>query len=125
MFSLNKLFTSNIVRIVTAVILVLWGICELYNTQESAEATNQESYTPPPSYRVWGRGLVYDCAKKEWACVGRYAYLQCRANMKWNVGHDRPYECYVVHVYGTDIDCILVQLHHLTIPVETNFCHKP
>ncbi|HAZ11490.1 MAG: hypothetical protein A2X86_10930 [Bdellovibrionales bacterium GWA2_49_15] len=112
-------FLLKIINIVIAIILLFWVARELAATKET-----KDPYVAPPTYKVWGRGLVYDCIKKEWACVGRYAYLQCRANMKWNVSHNKPHECHIIRVYHTDLDCIMVQLYNITRNVKVDFCKE-
>ncbi|MBI2522001.1 MAG: hypothetical protein HYV97_16410 [Bdellovibrio sp.] len=127
---LSEGFISRIIVVMTAIMILFWIARELSNTDHSLEAGNyntpqmQDRYVAPPTYKVWGRGLVYDCIKGEWACVNRHGYSQCRANMKWNISHNKPYECFTVHVYSSDVDCIVVQLRHITRQVKVDFCNQ-
>ena len=35
-------------------------------------------------YKRLGRGLVYNCRSKFWACLNKKEYLNCRGNLKWS-----------------------------------------
>jgi hypothetical protein len=79
-------------------------------------------YVPPPSYDEMGRGLVYNCKEKHWACVDKIAYVACNKNMKWNKAHGKAAECAVQNVYSSDDDCGIVQKYNVSINKETPFC---
>jgi hypothetical protein len=71
-------------------------------------------YTEPPVYDLLGRGLVYNCKEKYWACVDKSAYVKCNKNMKWNKSHGKPAECSVLNVYNSDDDCGVVQKYNIS-----------
>ncbi|MBC7539798.1 MAG: hypothetical protein H7281_13335 [Bacteriovorax sp.] len=71
-------------------------------------------YTEPPGYDLLGRGLVYNCKEKYWACVDKSAYVKCNKNMKWNKSHGKPAECSVLNVYNSDDDCGVVQKYNIS-----------
>lgn len=79
-------------------------------------------YTPPPMYDQLGRGLVYNCKDKYWACVDKPAYVACNKNMKWNKGKAKAQECVVQNIYGSDEDCAKVQKYNISTSQPTTFC---
>jgi len=79
-------------------------------------------YTPPPAYDQLGRGLVYNCKDKFWACLDKTAYVACNKNMKWNKGHGKAAECAVQNVYNSDEDCSTVQKYNVSTNKPTPFC---
>lgn len=79
-------------------------------------------YVVPPSYDHLGRGLVYNCKEKYWACVDKLSYVNCNKNMKWNKTHQKPAECAVSNVYNSDDDCGVVQKYNISSSVPTPFC---
>ena len=44
--------------------------------------TEQKEYIKPPSYERVGRGLVYNCAGKHWACVNKRSYFSCKGKRR-------------------------------------------
>ena len=79
-------------------------------------------YTPPPAYDQIGRGLVYNCKEKYWACIDKSAYVACNKNMKWNNEHGKQSECVVQNVYNSDDDCGVIQKYNISTSKETTFC---
>ena len=79
-------------------------------------------YTPPPAYDQLGRGLVYNCKEKFWACIDRTAYINCNKNMKYNKAHGKTAECTVQNVYNSDEDCNTVQKYNVSTNKPTTFC---
>lgn len=79
-------------------------------------------YTPPPAYDQLGRGLVYNCKERYWACVDKAAYVACNKNMRWNTGKGKSSECVVQNVYNTDEDCGIIQKYNVSTSKETSFC---
>lgn len=69
----------------------------------------EEVYVPPPGYEVGGRGLVYNCKDKFWACVDKTSYVTCNKNMKYNKSQNKSAECVIENVYATIEDCGLIQ----------------
>lgn len=82
----------------------------------------EENYTEAPPYDNFGRGLIYNCKDKYWACVSKLAFVQCNKNMKWNKNNKKPIECAIVNVYHTEEDCITVQQYSITTNQPTYFC---
>lgn len=79
-------------------------------------------YTPPPAYDQLGRGLVYNCKEKYWACIDKVAYVTCNKNMKWNQSNGKPAECAIQNVYNSDDDCNVVQKYNVSTSKPTPFC---
>jgi hypothetical protein len=75
----------------------------------------EDIYIPPAPYDQLGRGLVYNCKEKYWACINKAAYVICNKNMKWNKNHGKPAECAVQSVYGSDDDCATVQKYNVSV----------
>jgi hypothetical protein len=84
----------------------------------------EEVYLEPPSFDQLGRGLVYNCKEKHWACLSKAAYVQCAKNMKWNSNNSKKSECAVVNVYSSNEDCEKVQKYNISTGQSTSFC-KP
>lgn len=80
------------------------------------------TYVEPPNYRRVGRGLVYNCVGRHWACVDKFAYFQCRENTKWSKVNQKEPECVVSNVYASEKDCGVVQLHYINTNEPTDFC---
>ena len=81
-----------------------------------------DNYTAPPAYDQLGRGLVYNCKDKYWACVEKASYVICNKNMKWNQSHNKPTECSVQNVYNSTEDCSAIQKFNVSTNKETGFC---
>lgn len=79
-------------------------------------------YTEAPAYDQLGRGLVYNCKEKFWACIDKTAYISCNKNMKWNKAHGKPVECAVVNVYNSEEDCTVVQKYNISTSQPVSFC---
>ena len=82
----------------------------------------KDSYTEPPNYSFRGRGLVYNCKGKHWACVDKESYLKCRANEKWQKNKNKKTECKTINVYLNIKDCSIIQLNNIHTLVKTDFC---
>mgnify|MGYP005689501129 FL=1 len=80
--------------------------------------------TAPPPYDQLGRGLVYNCKDKYWACVDKPAYVTCNKNMKWNKSKGNSAECVVQAIYGSDDDCAKVQKYNVSTSQATTFCQN-
>lgn len=63
----------------------------------------------PPSYNRKGRGLVYSCSRKHWACVDRESYFQCQENQNWAKMASLGPDCVIAEVYTSLDDCIEIQ----------------
>ena len=86
------------------------------------ELNKKLDYTPPPDYLNSGRGLVYNCKGKHWACVDRESYFQCRSNFRWSQQEKKEPECGVRDVYETLEDCRVIQVHYINMSEPTDFC---
>lgn len=82
----------------------------------------EDVYTPAPQYDQIGRGLVYNCKDKYWACVDKPAYVGCNKNMLWNKSKGNTVECVVQNIYGSDEDCAKIQKYNVSTNVATSFC---
>ena len=80
--------------------------------------------TPPPAYDQLGRGLVYNCKDKYWACLDKPAYVTCNKNMKWNKSKGNSAECVVADVYSSEEDCAKVQKYNVSTSASTAFCQN-
>ena len=81
-------------------------------------------YTDPPQYERLGRGLVYNCKGKHWACVDKFSYFQCRENFLWLRSNQKPYECIIQNVYASIKDCEIVQEYNINKAIKTDFCEN-
>lgn len=90
----------------------------------SEEDELADDYISPPRYNRFGRGLVYNCKGKHWACVDQYSYLTCRENEKWNKQKNKKIECKTKNVYATSSDCIKVQTYYTNNSENTDFCKR-
>jgi hypothetical protein len=61
-------------------------------------------------YNKTGRGLVYSCKFKHWACIDRTNYFNCKNNSKEEKLKRKKISCKVFDVYKTDRDCHMVQI---------------
>ncbi len=86
------------------------------------ESEKEIEYIAPPNYERRGRGLVYNCAGKHWACVDKFSYFQCRENQVWNERNQKPHECMTKNVYASSKDCVTVQTHSINTAADTSFC---
>ncbi|MBC7713477.1 MAG: hypothetical protein H7177_09065 [Rhizobacter sp.] len=89
----------------------------------ASKIVEEVSETAPPAYDQVGRGLVYNCKDKYWACVDKPAYVNCNKNMKWNKSKGSSMECVVQNIYSTDDDCAKIQKYNVTTIQPTTFCH--
>ena len=76
---------------------------------EGIEIDPEKNY-PPPNYLSKGKGLVYNCVKKHWACVDRESYFQCAKNQKSKRAKSRPPVCVIENIYFSHIHCAQRQL---------------
>jgi len=81
-------------------------------------------YVEPPNYEQFGRGLVYNCKGKHWACVDKAAFLSCKQNQKWSDENQKGYECKTSNIYATDKDCRVMQVHNINTIQDTSFCNS-
>ena len=79
-------------------------------------------YQEPPTYLETGRGLVYNCIGKHWACVDQASYLNCKKNAQWSKENNKPAECFPSDVYQNFKDCRVIQVDRINTLFETTFC---
>ena len=75
-----------------------------------------------PDYTIKGRGLVYNCSGKHWACIDKAGYLACREHMNWSKDKSKKPECVVKNVYTSEEDCAVIQLHYINTNEPAEFC---
>ncbi len=100
---------------------------DLINSKEEIKIENKiidtPTDTPAPSYDQFGRGLVYNCIDKHWACIDKPAYVQCHKNQVWNKQQGKKIECAVKAVYNDENDCVKIQMHNVSTNESTAFCN--
>ncbi|MBI2521857.1 MAG: hypothetical protein HYV97_15685 [Bdellovibrio sp.] len=129
---LSSRYILKIIKTTVTFLFFFWVVSEYFISEQSAETIlpiansipEKARYSPPPSYDELGRGLVYNCKGKHWACVNQDAYTACKNNMNWNTTNGKPQECVTANVYATDEDCKLIQLHNINTLAKTDFCIK-
>lgn len=94
------------------------------NNSMASKIAEEATETPPPAYDQVGRGLVYNCKDKYWACLNKTAYVVCNKNMKWNKSKGSAAECVVQNIYSSDEDCAKVQKYNVSTSVPTAFCQN-
>lgn len=92
----------------------------LQKMKEKVSASKE--YISPPAFDRVGRGLVYNCVGKHWACVDKLSYFQCRGNELWNKQNGKNPECVIKNVYASDRDCSTIQSYYVSNNEPTNFC---
>lgn len=80
-------------------------------------------YTNPPDYENVGRGLVYNCVGKHWACVDGPSFKICQQNNTALREQNRSKECYPDSIYQSDSACGWVQKQKITGNAKTDFCN--
>ncbi len=81
------------------------------------------AYIPAPNYLDAGRGLVYNCTHKHWACVSAESYIQCDQNQKWSKQEKKNPECFIAEIYLNIQDCHKAQIIKVDTSADTGFCH--
>ena len=76
----------------------------------------------PPDYLLIGRGLVYNCVGKHWACVDKKSYFKCAKNLKESQKRGKVPACAVVAVYTSDDDCQVIQTYNVNTSQPVEFC---
>lgn len=79
-------------------------------------------YVAPPDYENFGRGLVYNCKDKHWACIDGASYSICQQNYGSLKADGKPKECYPDSVYQTEKSCVWMQNEKITSGTKTDFC---
>lgn len=91
-------------------------------SQTSPSEKAEVKATEAPDYLKSGRGLVYNCKGKHWACVSKDQYTQCKNNRLWNEQNDKPSECHDISVLATEKDCSTAQKIKIDSLAKTSFC---
>lgn len=74
-----------------------------------------------PEYERRGRGLVYNCKEKHWACVDRVNYFRCAKVQKFSATNGRSPSCVSREVFYSSDHCArgqLKKIHSYKIPPE-------
>lgn len=81
-------------------------------------------YVSPPDYEYKGRGLVYNCVGKHWACIDAPSYKVCQNNFDGNKYLKKKTECNPVNVYQSQKGCETIQNRMVSSSAKTNFCQN-
>ncbi|MFY7992682.1 MAG: hypothetical protein ACOVP4_05255, partial [Bacteriovoracaceae bacterium] len=84
----------------------------------------KRDYVAPPDYEYAGRGLVYNCVGKHWACVDAPSYKTCEQNSEGNKVLNKKVECYPFNVYDKMKNCQSAQLMMTSSNAKTGFCNE-
>jgi hypothetical protein len=95
---------------------------QVQSKQETIPGISNE-YTSPPEYEYVGRGLVYNCKGKHWACIDAPSFKTCQQNFNALKSQSRSKECVPDSVYETDSACVWVQKKKITTNTKTDFCN--
>lgn len=82
----------------------------------------KKEYVAPPDYEYRGRGMVYNCAGKHWACVDGPSYKTCEDNYSSSKFLKKPIECYPFNVYDNQKGCEAMQNRLVSSNAKTDFC---
>lgn len=88
----------------------------------NAQEIKIREYVSPPDYEFRGRGLVYNCVGKHWACVDAPSFKTCQNNAEGNKYLKKKVECYPMNVYQNQKGCEIVQNRMVSASTKTNFC---
>ena len=83
-----------------------------------------KEYVAPPDYEYSGRGLVYNCTGKHWACVDGPSYLTCEDNSSSLKFLKKKAECYPFNVYESTKGCESMQNRMVSSGAKTDFCKE-
>lgn len=93
----------------------------LENSAEINPSPSEE--IPPPTYDGVGRGLVYNCHKKHWACIDQKRYFDCKRHQAWSRKNKLPPKCVAIEVYVSNDNCINAQKMNINKIADTKFCN--
>ena len=98
---------------------------DLEKQAKSSQVTEaKKEYVSPPDYEYRGRGLVYNCAGKHWACVDAPSYKSCEDNNSSTKHLGKQIECYPFNVYESVKGCENMQNRMVSSSAKTNFCNE-
>jgi hypothetical protein len=81
------------------------------------KAPTVKEVTEAVNFQVAGRGLIYNCKGKHWACVDKTNYLRCR-----DLAKTGSKECMVKGVLKTTDACFAMQRKYISNNMKTDFC---
>ena len=90
--------------------------------KKTAPKDEKKEYVAPPDYEYKGRGLVYNCQGKHWACVDGPSFKSCEDNYSSSKYLKRKIECYPFNVYESGKGCESMQNRVVSSGAKTDFC---
>ncbi len=90
--------------------------------KDTQQPEQKKEYVAPPDYEYRGRGLVYNCNGKHWACVDAPSYKTCEDNASSVKYLNKKTECHPFNVYETPKGCEGVQNRMVSSSAKTAFC---
>lgn len=91
---------------------------------DNEESKDKMNLSHPPDYDRIGRGLVYNCSGKHWACLDREEFFQCKNNQIWSKQKGGPPSCAIYEVYLTNEDCARAQLQKVNLKFDKSICQN-
>jgi len=102
------------------------GLNPLLEAVEKMEKLpNKTPNIPPPIYTVSGRGLVYNCVGKHWACLDKKGHEQCQGHNKWAKENREITKCVPFDVYLSREDCSEAQIQKINTIDGEMICADP
>lgn len=92
--------------------------------KDTQPVEQKKEYVSPPDYEYRGRGLVYNCQGKHWACVDAPSYKTCEDNSSSVKYLKKKTECYPFNVYETPRGCESMQNRMVSSSAKTGFCNE-
>jgi hypothetical protein len=92
--------------------------------KESKKVEAIKEYVTPPNYEYVGRGLVYNCTGKHWACVDAPSYKSCEDNLSSVKYLKKKIECHPHNVYDSIKNCENMQNRMVSASTKTTFCDE-
>lgn len=92
--------------------------------KDTPAVAEKKDYVAPPDYEYRGRGLVYNCLGKHWACVDAPSFKSCEDNASSVKYLQRPTECHPFNVYETVRGCEDMQNRMVSSSAKTDFCQE-
>ncbi len=80
--------------------------------------------SPPFLSQNMGRGLVYNCQGKHWACVNKESYLQCKNHAKWSLAEEKLPDCVINSIYITFNSCKAAQFQKIEGLATPDYCES-
>lgn len=101
---------------------ILTGLEKEVN-KDQKKAPAKTEYVAPPDYEYQGRGLVYNCTGKHWACVDGPSYKACEDNASSNEFLKKKPECHPFNIYESPRGCASIQNRMVSSNAKTAFCN--